>query len=69
MIYGAPIPVERKDPQDVTHEELRELTDRVVRAIAQMSGQEYVDEYAQTVKARMQAEREAQSAEVTPQSV
>ena len=69
VIYGAPIPVERKDPHDVTHEELRELTDRVVRAIAQMSGQEYVDEYAQTVKARMQAEREAQSAEVTPQSV
>ncbi|MEE8727114.1 MAG: lysophospholipid acyltransferase family protein [Bifidobacterium thermacidophilum] len=69
VIYGAPIPVERKDPQDVTHEELRELTDRVVRAIAQMSGQEYVDEYAQTVKARMKAEQEAQSAAVIPQSV
>ncbi|MGO5374861.1 lysophospholipid acyltransferase family protein [Bifidobacterium thermophilum] len=69
VIYGVPIPVERKDPQDVTHEELRELTDRVVRAIAQMSGQEYVDEYAQTVKARMKAEQEAQSAAVTPQSV
>lgn len=68
VIYGAPIPVVRKDPQDVTHEELRELTDRVVRAIAQMSGQEYVDEYAQTVKARMKAEQEAQSAAVTPQS-
>ena len=69
VIYGAPIPVERKDAQDVTHEELRELTDGVVRAIAQMSGQEYVDEYAQTVKARMKAEQEAQSAAVTPQSV
>ena len=69
VIYGVPIPVERKDPQDVTHEELRELTDRVVRAIAQMSGQEYVDEYAQTVKARMKVEQEAQSAAVTPQSV
>lgn len=69
VIYGAPIPVVRKDPQDVTHEELRELTDRVVRAIAQMSGQEYVDEYAQTVKARMKAEQEAQSAAVIPQSV
>ena len=69
VIYGAPIPVVRKDPQDVTHEELRELTDRVVRAIAQMSGQEYVDEYAQTVKARRKAEQEAQSAAVTPQSV
>lgn len=69
VIYGTPIPVERKDPQDVTHEELRELTDRVVRAIAQMSRQEYVDEYAQTVKARMKVEQEAQSAAVTPQSV
>lgn len=69
VIYGAPIPVVRKDPQDVTHEELRELTDRVVRAIGAMSGQEYVDEYAQTVKARMKAEQEAQSAAVTPQSV
>ena len=69
VIYGVPIPVERKDPQDVTHEELREMTDRVVRAIAQMSGQEYVDEYAQTVKARMKVEQEAQSAAVTPQSV
>lgn len=69
VIYGAPIPVVRKDPQDVTHEELRELTDRVVRAIGAMSGQEYVDEYAQTVKARMKAEQEAQSAAVIPQSV
>ncbi|KAB8301762.1 lysophospholipid acyltransferase family protein [Bifidobacterium apri] len=68
VIYGAPIPVERKDPQDVTHEELRELTDRVVRAIGAMSGQEYVDEYAQTVKARIKAEQEAQSSSATTES-
>ncbi|MFR0568188.1 lysophospholipid acyltransferase family protein [Bifidobacterium apri] len=68
VIYGTPIPVERKDPQDVTHEELRELTDRVVRAIGAMSGQEYVDEYAQTVKARIKAEQEAQSSSATTES-
>lgn len=68
VIYGTPIPVERKDPQDVTHEELRELTDRVVRAIGAMSGQEYVDEYAQTVKARIKAEQEAQSSSATAEN-
>lgn len=68
VIYGTPIPVERKDPQDVTHEELRELTDRVVRAIGAMSGQEYVDEYAQTVKARIKAEQEAQSSAATAEN-
>lgn len=68
VIYGTPIPVERKDPQDVTHEELRELTDRVVRAIGALSGQEYVDEYAQTVKARIKAEQEAQSSSATTES-
>lgn len=60
IIYGKPIAVERKNPEDVTHEELRELTDRVVKAIGAMSGQEYVDEYAQTVKARLKTEQEAQ---------
>lgn len=60
IIYGKPIAMERKNPEDVTHEELRELTDRVVKAIGAMSGQEYVDEYAQTVKARLKAEQEAQ---------
>lgn len=60
IIYGKPIAVERKNPEDVTHEELRELTDRVVKAIGAMSGQEYVDEYAQTVKARLKDEQEAQ---------
>ena len=53
VIYGAPIPVERKDAEDVTHDDLRALTDQVTRAIQSMSGQEYVDEYAQTVKKRL----------------
>lgn len=57
VIYGTPIPVERNDAP--THDELRELTDRVTRAIQAMSGQEYVDEYAQKVKERLKAQAAA----------
>ena len=51
--YGTPIQVPKTPADQVTHEMLRELTDRITRHIQQMSGQEYVDEYAQAVKARM----------------
>lgn len=51
VIYGKPILVPKRS--DVTHDELRELTDRVTREIQSMSGQEYVDEYAQKVKAQL----------------
>ncbi|MBW3092242.1 1-acyl-sn-glycerol-3-phosphate acyltransferase [Bifidobacterium sp. 82T10] len=61
VIYGKPIPVAKK--LDVTHDELRELTDRVTREIQAMSGQEYVDEYAQKVKARLKEQAEAEQAE------
>jgi 1-acyl-sn-glycerol-3-phosphate acyltransferase len=54
VVYGEPIPVKRQDPDTITREQLHELTDELMRRIAQLSGQEYVDEYAQTVKARMQ---------------
>lgn len=63
VIYGAPIPVERKDAEDVTHDDLRALTDQVTRAIQSMSGQEYVDEYAQTVKKRLKEQAAAQAAQ------
>ena len=62
VIYGKPIEVERRDPDEVTHEELRDLTDRVTREIQRLSGQEYVDEYAQTVKARLKEQAAAQIA-------
>ena len=53
-IYGEPIQVERvRNESEITHERLREITDKVTKSIQQMSGQEYVDEYAQTVKERM----------------
>ena len=40
----------------VTHDDLRSLTDAVSEAIRKMSGQEYVPEYAQKVKARLKEE-------------
>ncbi|KAA8826073.1 1-acyl-sn-glycerol-3-phosphate acyltransferase [Bifidobacterium reuteri] len=60
--YGKPIEVSRKAADEITHAELRELTDRVSAAIREMSGQEYVDEYAQKVKAELKAAKEAQKA-------
>ena len=53
VLYGKPIQVTRKSADAITHDDLRSLTDRVTAAIAKMSGQEYVDEYAQKVKAEL----------------
>lgn len=53
ILYGKPIPVPRKSAGTVTHDELRALTDLVTERIREMSGQEYVNEYAQDVKRRM----------------
>ena len=59
VVYGRPIRVARLSADEVSHEELRELTDRIVAEIGRMSGQEYVDEYAQTVKKRLAASKAA----------
>lgn len=50
VIYGTPIEVERREPDAITHEAIRELTDEMMHRIQQMSGQEYVDTYAQVYK-------------------
>ena len=50
VIYGKPIAVEKKPADQITHDDLRTLTDRVTMEIQKMSGQEYVNEYAQKVK-------------------
>ena len=57
VIYGKPIDVPKKSFYEITHDDLRALTDRVTAEIQKMSGQEYVDEYAQTVKKRLQAQQ------------
>ncbi|KFI68628.1 lysophospholipid acyltransferase family protein [Bifidobacterium magnum] len=61
VIYGKPIQVQRQAADTVTHEQLRELTDRIVQKIQRMSGQEYVNEYAQVIKQQMKDEAELQS--------
>lgn len=64
--FGKPIRVPKIASDRLTHEEIRGLTDRLMKEIGQMSGQEYVDEYAQTVKARLrqeQAEKAEQAAQ------
>ncbi|MCI1225208.1 lysophospholipid acyltransferase family protein [Bifidobacterium sp.] len=73
VLYGTPIPVAKKGSEAITHDELRALTDRVVQAIRKLSGQDYVDEYAQKVKARLKEqeghqEQHAEQTAITPQS-
>ena len=59
VIYGQPIEVRKTAKDDITHEQLRELTDKVMQRIQQMSGQEYVDEYAQKIKKELAAQGKA----------
>ncbi|AKV55333.1 1-acyl-sn-glycerol-3-phosphate acyltransferase [Bifidobacterium actinocoloniiforme DSM 22766] len=53
VIFGRPIRVPRESVNQLTHEEIRRLTDQVMHEIDRMSGQEYVDIYAQVVKKRI----------------
>ncbi|MDD6372997.1 MAG: lysophospholipid acyltransferase family protein [Bifidobacteriaceae bacterium] len=50
VIYGEPIVVGKKPDDEIAHDEIRELTDEMMRRIQKMSGQEYVDMYAQDYK-------------------
>lgn len=58
ITYGAPIPVEKVPAEELTHEQIRELTDRMMARITQMSGQDYVDMYAQDKKKQLKAARQ-----------
>ena len=62
VIYGKPIEVAKKSADEITHDDLRSLTDRVSAEIQKMSGQEYVDEYAQKVKEELKAKQAAEEA-------
>ena len=55
-ISGKPIEVEKKTADEITHDDLRSLTDRISAEIQKMSGQEYVNEYAQKVKEALKAQ-------------
>ena len=60
VVYGEPIAVEKKPADQITHDDLRTLTDRVTMEIQKMSGQEYVNEYAQKVKEQLKAQKAAE---------
>ena len=49
--FGTPIDTSAYAGRQDDHEVLRTVTDEVMRALQQLSGQEYVDEYAATRKA------------------
>lgn len=55
--FGEPIIVPQTPAQDVTHEMLRHLTDRVTEAISKLSHQEYRDMYAQDRKKQLKMEQ------------
>ncbi len=57
VLYGKPIEVTKKAAEDITHDDLRSLTDQVTAAIGAMSGQEYVDEYAQKIKEQFKSQQ------------
>ena len=41
--------------REATHEEIRAFADQITKAIREITGQKYVDEYAQVVKKRLEA--------------
>ncbi|MFT9232222.1 MAG: 1-acyl-sn-glycerol-3-phosphate acyltransferase, partial [Bifidobacterium sp.] len=52
---GQPIAVPKIPEDQLTHEQIRSLTNRMMKSIADLSGQEYVDIYAQIAKKDMAA--------------
>lgn len=50
VIFGKPIRVVKTPVNQLTHQEIRNLTDQIMQEINEMSGQDYVDVYAQVVK-------------------
>ncbi|MFG1999912.1 lysophospholipid acyltransferase family protein [Spirillospora sp. NPDC048911] len=51
--FGAPLDFSRYYGSEDDHEVLRKITDEIMEAIRELSGQEYVDRYAADVKAEL----------------
>ena len=60
MIIGEPLDFSRYAGMSEDRFVQRSVTDEIMYAIMRLSGQEYVDSYAATVKARLDAERREQ---------
>ena len=62
MIFGEPLDFSRYYNLESDRFVLRSITDEIMVAINRLSDQEYVDEYASSAKARVEAERRARAA-------
>ncbi|MGB3687028.1 MAG: 1-acyl-sn-glycerol-3-phosphate acyltransferase [Ornithinimicrobium sp.] len=62
---GAPMDFSEHEGREDDRVLLREITDQVMHALAELSTQEYVDEYAADVKERIAAERKARVSAAT----
>jgi 1-acyl-sn-glycerol-3-phosphate acyltransferase len=52
-VFGAPLDLSRYYGMEADREVLRKVTDEIMQAIQELSGQEYVDRYAAEVKAEL----------------
>ena len=66
VVFGKPLLFERYRGQERERVVLRSATDEIMYEIMMLSGQEYVDEYASKVKARVSEEASAEGAPGTP---
>jgi 1-acyl-sn-glycerol-3-phosphate acyltransferase len=57
--FGEPLDFSRYAGMENDRVVLRSITDEIIYSIMDLSGQEYVDEYAATVKARIAAQKAA----------
>lgn len=62
VIIGPPLDFSRYDGMEDDRFVLRSITDEIMYELMQLSGQEYVDVYAATMKERMAASRRAKAA-------
>ena len=58
MKFGTPMDFSEYEDRADDHEVLRHITDEIMAALRELSGQEYVDEYAATVKEQIAAAAE-----------
>jgi 1-acyl-sn-glycerol-3-phosphate acyltransferase len=66
VIFGKPMEFSRYYGKETDREALRAVTDEIIAEIAKLSGQEYVNVYAQQAKERLQAGEPLPAAEPLP---
>jgi 1-acyl-sn-glycerol-3-phosphate acyltransferase len=66
VIFGKPMEFSRYYGRETDREALRAVTDEIIAEIAKLSGQEYVNIYAQQAKERLQAGDPVSAADPLP---